>query len=189
MTRSCRQAEHLVATGEAIEREFGIPIVNKRISVTPIALVAGAPATRRTTSPSPWPWTRRPRPCGVNFIGGFSALVQKGFTQADRKLIRSIPEALADDGPGLLLRQRRLHQGGHQHGRCGARWASIIKETADRTAGSGRLRLRQARGLLPTPWRITPSWPAPSTAWARPECVINVGVSGPGVVHHALQAA
>ena len=75
--------------------------------------------TRRTTPPLPPPWTRRPRPCGVNFIGGFSALVQKGMTEADRKLIASIPEALATHGPGLLLRERGLHQGRHQHGRRG----------------------------------------------------------------------
>ena len=80
-----------------------------------------APATRRTTSPLPWRWTRRPRPCGVNFIGGFSALVQKGFTTGDRAAAsRSIPEALATTELRLLLRQRRLHQGGHQHGRRGA---------------------------------------------------------------------
>ncbi len=78
-----RYAEKLVKTGEDIEREFGIPIVNKRISVTPMALVAGA-ARRRTASPLPWPWTTRAKSSGVNFIGGYSALVQKGATRPTR---------------------------------------------------------------------------------------------------------
>ena len=89
-----RRAEHLVATGEAIEREFGIPIVNKRISVTPMALVAGASETGSYV-PFAVAMDNAAKSTGVNFIGGFSALVQKGATQADKKLIASIPEALA----------------------------------------------------------------------------------------------
>ena len=89
-----RYAEHLVATGEAIEKEFGIPIVNKRISVTPIALVAAAAETDNY-APFAAALDRAAKATGVNFIGGFSALVQKGMTDADRKLIASIPEALS----------------------------------------------------------------------------------------------
>ena len=89
-----RYAEKLVATGEAIEKEFGIPIVNKRISVTPVALVAAAAETDSYV-PFAQALDRAAKTCGVNFIGGFSALVQKGMTDADRVLIRSIPEALA----------------------------------------------------------------------------------------------
>ena len=91
----CHKAENLVKTGEAIEREFGIPIVNKRISVTPMALVAGS---SRTDSYVPFAVTmdKAAKSCGVNFIGGFSALVQKGFTSGDRKLLSSIPQALAE---------------------------------------------------------------------------------------------
>ena len=89
-----RYAEHLVSTGEAIEREFGIPIVNKRISVTPIALVAAASQTDNYT-PFAVAMDKAAKTTGVNFIGGFSALVQKGMTEADRKLIASIPEALS----------------------------------------------------------------------------------------------
>ena len=77
-----RRAEHLVATGEAIEREFGIPIVNKRISVTPMALVAGASETGSYV-PFAVAMDNAAKATGVNFIGGFSALVQKGATQAD----------------------------------------------------------------------------------------------------------
>ena len=89
-----RYAEKLVKTGEDIEREFGIPIVNKRISVTPMALVAGASETEDCV-PFALALDRAAQTCGVNFIGGYSALVQKGMTEADEKLIRSIPEALA----------------------------------------------------------------------------------------------
>ena len=89
-----RYAESLVATGEEIEREFGIPIVNKRVSVTPIALVAAASETEDYV-PFAKALDRAAKNVGVNFIGGFSALVQKGMTDADRKLIAAIPEALA----------------------------------------------------------------------------------------------
>ena len=89
-----RSAEHLVTTGEAIEQEFGIPIVNKRISVTPIALV-GAACDAKNYAPFAAAMDRAAKATGVNFIGGFSALVQKGMTEADRILIDSIPEALS----------------------------------------------------------------------------------------------
>ena len=90
--RITRKAEHLVAVGEEIEREFGVPIVNKRISVTPAALITGG-------VDDPVPLARAlddaARATGVDFIGGYSALVQKGMTDADRRLIESIPEALS----------------------------------------------------------------------------------------------
>ena len=89
-----RRAEKLVSTGEDIEREFGIPIVNKRISVTPMALVAGASETEDFV-PFAKAMDDAAKTVGVNFIGGFSALVQKGATSGDRRLIASIPEALA----------------------------------------------------------------------------------------------
>ena len=91
-----RVAKDLVSTGKEIELEFGIPIVNKRISVTPIALVGGAAAK------SPEDFVRiaktlddAAKTVGVNFLGGYSALVSKGMTEADKNLIKSIPEALS----------------------------------------------------------------------------------------------
>ena len=115
-TSWCRRAR-------TIEREFGIPIINTRISVTPISHGGREPATRPTTRASPRRWTRRRKTVGVNFIGGFSALVHKGFTKGDRRLI------------GLHRRRRwprrarlRLGQRGHHQApasiwtRC-ARWA------------------------------------------------------------------
>ena len=90
-----RSAKDLVRVGEEIEAEFGIPIVNKRISVTPIALVAAA-SDAEDYVPFARALDRAREATGVNFVGGFSALVQKGMTPADEKLIRSIPEALAE---------------------------------------------------------------------------------------------
>ena len=89
-----RRAENLVQVGQDIEWEFGIPIVNKRISVTPMALVGNA-CKSDSLVPLAIAMDRAAKEVGVNFIGGFSALVQKGCTEADWKLIRSIPEAMA----------------------------------------------------------------------------------------------
>ena len=94
--RITTQAKDLVATGETIARDFGVPIVNKRISVTPIALIGGCackkPEDFVTIAKT---LDRAANDVGVNFIGGYSALVSKGMTQADENLIRSIPQALA----------------------------------------------------------------------------------------------
>ena len=92
-----QKAETLVPTAEEIEKEFGIPIVNKRISVTPVSLVAAACEAQDVT-PIAKALDDAAKECGVNFIGGFSALVQKGFTESDRKLIASIPSALSQTG-------------------------------------------------------------------------------------------
>ena len=90
-----RRAENLVSTGEQIERELGIPIINKRISVTPIAMI-GAVTTANSYVPLAKALDRAASATGVNFVGGFSALVQKGFAKGDEILINSIPEALAE---------------------------------------------------------------------------------------------
>ena len=86
----CRLAGNLVKTGEDLEAEFGIPIVNKRVSVTPIALV-GAGTGAKSYVPYARTLDRAAKEIGINFLGGFSALVQKGMTESDRVLISSIP--------------------------------------------------------------------------------------------------
>ena len=91
----CRLAGDLVRTGEDIEAEFGIPIVNKRVSVTPISLV-GAGTGAQSYVPYAKALDRAAHEIGVNLLGGFSALVHKGMTESDRVLIASIPEALAE---------------------------------------------------------------------------------------------
>ena len=89
-----KSAEFLVKTGEDIEAEYGIPIIHKRVSVTPIAIAADACKTDSYV-PVAEAMDRAAKEIGVNFIGGFSALVEKGFTNGDRILINSIPQALA----------------------------------------------------------------------------------------------
>ncbi len=101
---------------DGISAEYGIPIVNKRISVTPIAMLLGAAPD---ADPVQYAKTldRAAKAVGVNFIGGFGALVHKGFSAGDKRLIAAIPRALAETDIVLLQRQYRLDEIGHQHGR------------------------------------------------------------------------
>ena len=179
-----RRAENLVRVGEDIEKEFGIPIVNKRISVTPIALVA---ESCRTDSYVPFAETldRAAKEVGVNFIGGFSALVQKGCTVGDRKLIESIPEALArtdrvcasvnvgSTKAGINMNAVKL-------------MGEIIKKTAERTADNDGLGCAKLV-VFCNAVEDNPFMAGAFHGVGEPECVLNVGVSGPGVVHHALK--
>ena len=179
-----RCAEKLVSVGEEIEREMGIPIVNKRISVTPMALVADASDTEDYV-PFAVAMDRAADTCGVNFIGGFSALVQKGFTRGDMRLIRSIPEALAvtkyvcssinvaSTRAGINMDAVRL-------------MGETIKATALRTAdqdGLGCAKLVVFCNAV----EDNPFMAGAFHGVGEAECVINVGVSGPGVVCHALK--
>ena len=174
-----RRAEHLVATGEAIEREFGIPIVNKRISVTPMALVAGASETGSYV-PFAVAMDNAAKSTGVNFIGGFSALVQKGATQADKKLIASIPEALAiTDFVCSSVNVGSTRAGINMD--AVAEMGRIIKDTAERTADRGGF------GCARAEVEDNPFMAGAFHGVGEPDCIINVGVSGPGVVHHALK--
>ncbi len=180
-----RYAEKLVATGEAIEKEFGIPIVNKRISVTPIALVAAAADTDNYT-PFAQAMDRAAKACGVNFIGGFSALVQKGMTEADRKLINSIPEALATTD----IVCGSVNVGSTKAGidmDAVALMGRTIKDLAERTADKGGFGCAKLV-VFCNAVEDNPFMAGAFHGVGEPERVINVGVSGPGVVHHALQA-
>ncbi|MDD3165094.1 MAG: PFL family protein [Oscillospiraceae bacterium] len=178
-------AKDLVKTGEAIEREFGIPIVNKRISVTPIALVGAA---SRTDSYVPFAeaMDRAAASCGVNFIGGFSALVQKGATASDRKLIASIPEALA----GTKLVCSSVNIGSTKAGinmDAVAEMGRIIKQTAALTADRGGFGCAKLV-VFCNAVEDNPFMAGAFHGVGEAERVINVGVSGPGVVYHALKA-
>lgn len=179
-----KRAEKLVSTGEAIEREFGIPIVNKRISVTPMAMVAGASLTEDYV-PFAKAMDAAAKTCGVNFIGGFSALVQKGFTAGDRKLIAAIPEALAitdfvcssvnvgSTRAGIDMNAVRL-------------MGETIKATAARTADRGGFGCAKLV-VFCNAVDDNPFMAGAFHGVGEAECIINVGVSGPGVVYHALQ--
>ena len=181
-----RYAEKLVKTGEDIEREFGIPIVNKRISVTPMALVAGASETEDCV-PFALALDRAAQTCGVNFIGGYSALVQKGMTEADEKLIRSIPEALAR----TELVCSSVNVGSTRAGinmDAVALMGRIVKDTAAATAdrdGLGCAKLVVFCNAV----EDNPFMAGAFHGEGEADCVINVGVSGPGVVKKALDRA
>ena len=180
-----RSAKDLVKTGEAIEAEFGIPIVNKRISVTPIALVAGASDTEDYV-PFAVALDKAREATGVNFVGGFSALVQKGMTPADRKLIRAIPEALAT----TELVCSSVNIGSTKAGinmDAVKMMGQVIKDTAERTAdshGFGCAKLVVFCNAV----EDNPFMAGAFHGVSEADRVINVGVSGPGVVHHALQS-
>ncbi|HIS52712.1 MAG TPA: PFL family protein [Candidatus Onthomonas avicola] len=181
----CRRAERLVPTGEAIETEFGIPIVNKRISVTPIALVAAGCETADYV-PFAKALDRAARTCGVNFIGGYSALVQKGLTEADRKLMNAIPEALAE----TELVCASVNVGSTRAGinmDAVRTMGQVVKKTAQRTAdrdGFGCAKLVVFCNAV----EDNPFMAGAFHGVGEAESVINVGVSGPGVVYHALQS-
>ena len=180
-----RYAEKLVKTGEDIEREFGIPIVNKRISVTPMALVAGASETEDYV-PFAHAMDRAAAACGVNFIGGYSALVQKGMTLADEKLIRSIPEALASTSYVCSSVNVGSTKAGINMDAV-ALMGRIIKEIAQATADQDGLGCSKLV-VFCNAVEDNPFMAGAFHGVGEAEKVINVGVSGPGVVHHALQA-
>ncbi len=180
-----RCAEKLVRTGEEIEREFGIPIVNKRISVTPMALVAAASETEDYV-PFAAALDAAAKSTGVNFIGGFSALVQKGMTEADRKLIAAIPEALAT----TELVCSSVNVGSTKAGinmDAVALMGQTIKCTAELTAAHGGFGCAKLV-VFCNAVEDNPFMAGAFHGVGEPEKVINVGVSGPGVVHHALKA-
>ncbi len=180
-----RRAEKLVETGCAIEAEFGIPIVNKRISTTPISLIAGASDTEDYV-PFALAMDRAAKACGVDFIGGFSALVQKGFTAGDRRLIAAIPEALAlTDYVCSSVNLASTRAGINMD--AVALMGRIIKQTAERTAdrgGCGCAKLVVFCNAV----EDNPFMAGAFHGVGEPECAINVGVSGPGVVSRALES-
>ena len=178
-------ARDLVKTGQDIEKEFGIPIVNKRVSITPIAMV-GQSVCR---TPDDYVEIARTldkaaHDIGVNFIGGYSAIVSKGMTKSDELLIRSIPRALAETElicssvnvgstkTGINMDAVRL-------------LGDIVKETAELTKDNDSLGCAKFVALCNAP-DDNPFMAGAFHGVSEPEAVINVGVSGPGVVKYAL---
>lgn len=179
-------AKDLVKTGEDISKEFGIPIVNKRISITPIALVGG------TACKTPDDYVQIAKTLdkvagelGVNFIGGYSAIVSKGMSRSDELLIRSIPKALActericssvnvgSTKTGINMDAVKL-------------MGEIIKETAEMTKERDSLGCAKLVVLCNAP-DDNPFMAGAFHGVSEPDAVINVGVSGPGVVKYALE--
>lgn len=179
-------AKNLVRTGEEISREFAIPIVNKRVSVTPISLVGGACCQ----TPSDYvkiaqTLDKAAKEIGVNFLGGYSAIVSKGMTKSDELLIRSIPQAMAETEricssinvgstkTGINMDAVRL-------------MGEIIKQTAEATKENDSLGCAKLVVLCNAP-DDNPFMAGAFHGISEADAIINVGVSGPGVVKYALE--
>ena len=179
-------AKDLVKTGDEIGREIGVPVVNKRISITPVAIVGGACCKK----PSDFvkiakTLDRAAKKLGINFIGGYSAIVSKGMTPADELLIRSIPEAMAttervcssvnvgSTKTGIDMDAVRL-------------MGEIVKKTAERTKSRDSIGCAKLVVLCNAP-DDNPFMAGAFHGVSEADAVINVGVSGPGVVNHVLR--
>lgn len=179
-------AKDLVAVGETIEKEFGIPIVNKRISVTPIALVGGAACrTSEDFVTIARTLDKAGREVGVNFLGGYSALVSKGMTKADELLLRSIPQALAQ----TELVCSSVNLGSTKTGidmDAVRLMGDIIKETAEGTKERDSIGCSKLVVFCNAP-DDNPFMAGAFHGVTEADAIINVGVSGPGVVKNALE--
>lgn len=176
-----RKAEKLVTVGEEIEQEYGIPIINKRISVTPIALVSAASGNPVEYAKA---MDKAAKATGVNFIGGYSALVHKGFGPGDLELIESIPEALAS----TELVCSSVNIGSTKAGinmDAVALMGKIVRECAEKTADNCSFGAAKLVVFCNAP-EDNPFMAGAFHGVGEPDCVINVGVSGPGVVRAAL---
>ena len=179
-----RRAEHLVRTGEEIESEYGIPIINKRISITPIAIAAESCRTDSLV-PVAQILDKAAKEVGVNFIGGFSALVEKGYTEGDRRLIASIPEALAcTDRVCSSVNVGSTKTGINMD--AVREMGEIIVKAAALTADRDAIGCAKLVVFANVP-QDNPFMAGAFHGVGEPETVINVGVSGPGVVKRALE--
>ena len=183
----CRLAKDLVKTGEDISREFGIPIVNKRIAITPISLVGGSACK----TPDDYVKVakvldRAAKTVGVNFLGGYSAVVSKGMSKSDELLIRSIPKALAETDficssinvgstkTGINMDAVKL-------------MGEIVKQTAEATKERASIGCAKLVVLCNAP-DDNPVMAGAFHGVSEADAVISVGVSGPGVVKYALES-
>lgn len=182
--RIVQAASRLVATAGEVSREFGVPIINKRISVTPISLVAAA---CRTSNPLPFAQAldRAGKAVGVDFVGGYSALVDAGATQSDLALIDSIPEALASTD----IVCSSVNIGSTRTGinmSAARRMGQVVVDTAQATGaadGIGAAKLVVFANAVGD----NPFMAGAFHGVSQPDTVISVGISGPGVVQRALQ--
>ncbi|MCR5335009.1 MAG: PFL family protein [Synergistes sp.] len=179
-----RKAEHLVKTGNEIAVEFGVPVVNKRISVTPVAIAAAACKCGNYVKIAE-ALDKAAKEVGVDFIGGFSALVQKGESESDKKLIDSIPEALASTD----IVCSSVNLGASRSGidmDAVRRMGGVVKETAYLTRDKDSLGCAKLV-VFCNAVEDNPFMAGAFHGAGERECTINVGVSGPGVVKRALE--
>lgn len=181
-----RKAKDLVKTGEQIEKELGIPIINKRISVTPAAMILAACDDRDAVKLAKT-LERAARECGVNFLGGFSALVQKGFAPGDRELIEAIPEALSVTEHICSSVNIGSTKAGINMDAV-AMMGEVVRRSAELTADRDCIGPAKLVVFCNAP-EDNPFMAGAFHGAGEPDCVINVGVSGPGVVRAALAKA
>ncbi len=179
----CRYAQDLVKTGEKIEREYGIPIINKRISVSPIAMIA-APCQSRNVIRFAKALDKAADTLGVNFIGGYSALVHKGFSAGDYALIESIPEALSVTEKVCSSVNIGSTKAGLNMDAV-KKMGRIVKRTAEMTADRDCIGAAKLVVFCNAP-EDNPFMAGAFHGVGEADCVINVGVSGPGVVRAVL---
>lgn len=178
----CARAENLVSVGESIEKKYGIPIVNKRISVTPVSILLAASGG----DPVQYALTldRAAKTVGVNFIGGYSALVQKGFASGDRELIESIPRALAQTD----LVCSSVNVGSTKAGinmDATALMGEVVRKAAELTKEKNCIGAAKLV-VFCNAVEDNPFMAGAFHGVGEADCVLNVGVSGPGVVRSAL---
>lgn len=181
-----RKAKDLVKTGEQIEKELGIPIINKRISVTPAAMILAACDDRDAVKLAKT-LEKAARECGVNFLGGFSALVQKGFAPGDRELIEAIPEALSVTEHICSSVNIGSTKAGINMDAV-AMMGGVVRRCAELTADRDCIGPAKLVVFCNAP-EDNPFMAGAFHGAGEPDCVINVGVSGPGVVRAALAKA
>ncbi len=179
----CRYAQDLVKTGNDISSEYGIPIINKRIAVTPIAMVASACQTQKIVKFA-LALEKAARTVGVNFIGGYSALVQKGFSDGDYALIESIPEALSITDHVCASVNIGSTKAGINMDAVKI-MGEVIKQTAELTADRDCIGAAKLVVFCNAP-EDNPFMAGAMHGTGEPDCEINVGVSGPGAVRAAL---
>ncbi len=183
--RITTKAKNLVRVGEDISREFGVPVVNKRISITPVAIAAAACKTSNYVEIART-LDNAAKEVGVNFIGGFSALVHKGMTEADRMLIDSVPEALS-------VTERVCSSINLASTRTGinmdavAKMGEVIKDTAYLTRDSDSLGCAKFV-VFCNAVEDNPFMAGAFHGVGETDCAINVGISGPGVIKRALES-
>lgn len=181
-----RYAKDLVSTGEQIEKEFGIPIINKRISVTPAAMILASCEDKDAVKLAKT-LERAAVACGVNFLGGFSTLVQKGFGPGDRELIEAIPEALSvTDHICSSVNIGSTKTGINMD--AVAIMGHVVRKSAELTADRDCIGPAKLVVFCNAP-EDNPFMAGAFHGAGEPDCVINVGVSGPGVVRAALAKA
>lgn len=182
----CRYAKDLVKVGNDIEKEYGIPIINKRISVTPIAMIAAACQDKNPIKFAK-ALDRAANTVGVNFIGGYSALVQKGFGPGDYALIESIPQALAETERVCSSVNIGSTKAGINMDAV-AKMGKIVRQCAELTADNMSFGAAKLVIFCNAP-EDNPFMAGAFHGAGEADCVINVGVSGPGVVRAALAKA